>query len=243
MEKDPVKLGQKEYSHAVPGNIWNEKSMTSPRTFDMNRPWYFFARRLVEGTGLKGGRALDVGCGTGEFTTQLIELGFEVKGIDGESGQVTQVRQMGIEAQVFDLESSLPFKDNSFDLVTCLEVIEHIVSAERLLREIARILIPNGYLVLSTPNFSCWQNRLRYLRGKPPVNEGIHLRFFTPSTLEEAINTSSFEIMARSSFGPITGLNFLLRKLGKQTKHMIVPRKAEGLFAECLVLLARKKEE
>lgn len=242
MEKKSGKAPQyRHYFSVLSENVWNEKSRISPRNFNKNRPWYFFARRLVERTGLKSGKVLDVGCGTGEFIEQLKEVGFDVQGLDGEPGQVEYLTRLGIDVQLADLERTLPLKDASFDIVTCLEVIEHISRAEQLLKEISRILIPNGYLVLSTPNFCCWQNRLRYLRGKPPVNEGIHLRFFTPSTLEETIKTSGFEIMDRSSFGPVTGVNFLLRKLGKRTKHVIVHRKAEGLFAECLILLGRKK--
>jgi 2-polyprenyl-6-hydroxyphenyl methylase/3-demethylubiquinone-9 3-methyltransferase len=189
---------------------------------------------------MSSGRALDVGCGLGEFMAQLREVGFDVNGIDGEAEQVRQVRQAGFEARVINFENPLPVVDASFDLITCLEVIEHVALAENFLKEMSRVLTVNGYIVLSTPNFSCWQNRIRYLFGIGPVNEGIHLRFFTQRRLEEAMMKAGLKIVGRASFGPFTGLNLLLRKFGRQPKNWIVPRSIEGMFAEHLVYLGKK---
>ena len=223
-----------------PRTLWNEKNKTNPRVIDWNRPWYYYAKKLIQATGMSSGRALDVGCGLGEFMAQLKEMGFDVNGIDGGPEQVRQVRQAGFEASVTNFENPLPAVDASFDLITCLEVIEHVALAESLLKEMSRILTVDGYIVLSTPNFSCWQNRIRYLFGSGPVNEGIHLRFFTQKRLKEAMMQAGLEIVGRASFGPFTGVNFLLRKFGRRPKKWIVSRNIEGLFAEHFVYLGKK---
>ena len=79
--------------------------------------------------------------------------------------------------QIKDLnENRLPFPDDHFDLVTNLEVIEHLCSADNLLAEIHRILKPGGSLVLSTPNLASWVNRILLLFGYFPKGMSISIR-------------------------------------------------------------------
>ncbi|MBA4374498.1 MAG: hypothetical protein C0402_16735 [Thermodesulfovibrio sp.] len=241
MRKNSSDTRKASGSPSVPENVWNNRSSTFSRDMDPSRPWYSYALQLIEDHRLHSGRALDVGCGLGEFMDMLKNKGFNVTGVDGDPRHIDGVRQSGFDAFIADLESPLPFNDSSFDLAACLEVIEHIALAEGLLKEIARILAPGGHVVLSTPNFSCWQNRIRYLVGRGPVEEGIHLRFFTPRSLQQALRAAGFEAAGRASFGPLTGVNFLRRRFGLRPKSWAVPEWLEGLFAEHLLLIARKQ--
>ena len=227
-------------SGTAPRNVWNEQRELCPRTLDYDRPWYVYARQLIVKVGLNSGQAIDIGCGLGEFMCQLREMGLEVTGLDGNPHQIRQSQQDGLKAQIADFEDNLPFGDATFDLVTCLEVIEHIARAENLLKEMARILAPGGYIVLSTPNFGCWQNRIRYLLGAGPVNEGVHLRFFTRKRLEQLITACGLEITDRASFGPITGVNFLCRRFKMKTRNWLVPTQFEGILAAHLLYAAKK---
>ena len=74
---------------------------------------------------------------------------------------------MALQGQKVDVanlnEDRLPYFDNSFDLVTCTEVIEHLENYRRLVRETARVLRPGGAVVFSTPNVLNLQSRLRFL--------------------------------------------------------------------------------
>lgn len=77
-------------------------------------------------------------------------------------------------ALLSDLESNpLPFKDDTFDSVTCLEVIEHLASPDNLIFEIARVLKSNGRMILSTPNLASWSNRAALLLGYFPISMSI----------------------------------------------------------------------
>ncbi len=113
-----------------------------------------------------GHAILDVGCGAGYFLTMIRdryrEEGQEptVVGIDISAHQVSYMAErMGREGVPRVIAATgngefLPFADESFDLVTCSEVIEHIRNPKRALEEMRRVLKPMGMLLLSTPSMS-----------------------------------------------------------------------------------------
>jgi 2-polyprenyl-3-methyl-5-hydroxy-6-metoxy-1,4-benzoquinol methylase len=106
------------------------------------------------------GSVLDIGCGLGEFMDMLENKGYKVCGVDMEKNCEKCAAAVNIEV------SPLPFEDNMFDIVTSLEVIEHLCDAELYLSEIARVLKPGGILIMTTPNYRSWFFRLLYLIGR-----------------------------------------------------------------------------
>ena len=99
--------------------------------------------------GWEGMALLDIGVGDG-YTIRLVKPEGRVTGIDFDTAEVAAARARGIEAR----EGSayhLPFGDETFELVTSFEVIEHLESPTTALKEMERILRKGGYLVLSTP--------------------------------------------------------------------------------------------
>lgn len=100
---------------------------------------------------------LDVGCGhhvlplwRAEQEMSLIARCRKVVGIDGSLESLKKHRSIGI--RVLGTISHLPFRDDSFDLVTANMVVEHLDAPETQFREIARILKPGGLFILHTPN-------------------------------------------------------------------------------------------
>ncbi len=227
-------------------NVWNQRLIQtgSVRGADPLRPWYQYARELLSRrVFLKDGEltALDVGCGVGEFMLMLKERGFAVKGIDGSQEQMDIIYSMGFEGKVADLEGGLPYSTESFGLVTCLELIEHIARGEDLIKEIHRVLRPGGYLLPSTPNFSFLNNRLHYLFGAPPCNEGVHLRFFMKRGLESLLNRTAFRIVERNSYGVIPLLSTVTMRLFRGGPVLWrVPAVLEGLLAYDFIYLVQK---
>jgi 2-polyprenyl-3-methyl-5-hydroxy-6-metoxy-1,4-benzoquinol methylase len=229
-----------ESASANVNNVWNDRSLSRHRIANPARPWYFFARRLLESCKCRGNRALDVGCGVGEFLEVLRCMGFCSTGLDGNQKQIDSVRARGYDAKLANLEMPLPVEDASFDLAVCLEVIEHVSRAEFLLAEINRALAPGGALVLSTPNIAFWRYRLRCVMGAPPVGEGTHVRFFVPHSLSAAIENAGFAVVRRGSYGTMTGINYVLNKAGRPSRFWRVPQWLESLCAVNLVVVARK---
>lgn len=181
------------------------------REFDPHRLRYEFAVALLP-PAAPGAALLDVGGGAGEFCVRARALGYRTKLVDGNASSVAAERGRGGEAVVLDLTRGLAgLPDATFDAVVCLEVIEHIVTAELLLAEMARVLRPGGVLVLSTPNFGFLKDRLAYLAGENAKEEGYHFRFFTRRKLEAMAAAVGLEVEARSSIGSAMGVNFVLR--------------------------------
>ncbi|MFZ4793898.1 MAG: class I SAM-dependent methyltransferase [Blastocatellia bacterium] len=125
--------------------------------------WWFVGRRAIVFTQIDrllpiGGKAeiLDIGCGTGATMDALKSYG-RVQGIDLSMLPLSFSRQRGHERVLCASATSLPFPDRHFDLVTALDVIEHLEDDIGGVREIFRILKPGARAVFFVPAFqSLW---------------------------------------------------------------------------------------
>jgi SAM-dependent methyltransferase len=131
-------------------------------------------------------RALDLGCGNGRLSA-LIEAA-EVTAADVSAAALRRARERLPEARLEELEpdAPLPFSDGSFDLVVCIEVLEHVRDVQLFLSEIRRVLEPGGTLALTTPG-----NR-PFMRVPDPLSP--HLRFFTRRSLRHLLDELGFEV-------------------------------------------------
>lgn len=102
-------------------------------------------------------RALDVGCADGALVNALIENGIDAYGVD-ISLYAIQKSPIKERLKSADIEhASLPFPAKYFDLVTAIEVFEHLEKPENAISEIARVLKPNGFFFMTTPS-PCVEN-------------------------------------------------------------------------------------
>lgn len=143
---------------------------------------------------LDGMSALDVGCGAGLVCEPLARLGAEVTGVDASAENVG-VASAHAEAAGLDIRymtGELASLDiGRFDLVTSLEVVEHVADKQAFLRDLAAKLKPEGLLVLSTPNRTA-ASRLLLVEGAERIGyvpRGTHdwHDFVTPDELSELL--------------------------------------------------------
>jgi ubiquinone/menaquinone biosynthesis C-methylase UbiE len=100
--------------------------------------------------GLPRGIALDAACGTGRHVAYLASLGHEVIGIDSSPEMLARAREKVPQARFHEGDfHDLPLDDDSLDIVVCAFALTHVVELEGVLRELVRVLRPNGHLVLS----------------------------------------------------------------------------------------------
>jgi SAM-dependent methyltransferase len=145
-----------------------------------------------------------------------VELGFGgqryLHALGAVSDRLTVVdivdRTAGFKAPTFafvkhNLNEDFPFHTSSFDAVVALMVIEHLFDPFHSLREIARILAPEGWLYLNVPLVTSLKNRLRLLFGQMPLTsrsswydlrewDGGHLHYFTVQLLRRLLNENGF---------------------------------------------------
>lgn len=102
---------------------------------------------------IKPKRVLDIGCAKGYLVYILQELGINAYGVDISSYAISRAPEpIRGKLSVLDIEEDkFPFPDNHFDLVTVLEVVEHLNSFEHFIKETNRILHKNGYVLITTP--------------------------------------------------------------------------------------------
>ncbi len=119
-------------------------------------------------TPLTGKTALDVGCGAGLLTEPLARLGAKVSGVDASPELIAVARQHAA-AQGLEIDyraDEVEALNGRFDLVTCMEVIEHVAEPAAFVKSLAARLAADGLLVMSTPNATGWSKLMMITLGE-----------------------------------------------------------------------------
>ena len=164
--------------------------------------WHVGRRRIISGfvqqiceqiTGHRP-RILDVGCGTGANLMLLSEFG-EAEGVDISPDALAFCRERGLDRVRLGAAESLPFAAGEFDLVTALDVVEHLDDDLAGLREMHRVLRPGGRILLFVPTFM-------FLWG---VQDDVshHRRRYRMPELARVVEQAGFEV-ERTTYANIT---------------------------------------
>ncbi len=239
----------------VDGKPYDKKGIIRLFQASKKNPWdrakrFPFALKYIEDY-VKKGMILDVGCYGGYFSAMIHERfpRLDFIGVDSSTENIRiahtlypQWEKHFKSATIYDL----PFPDNSFDCITCLEVIEHLDRPIDAVREMNRVLKKNRYLICSTPNAAStnhiwesiklgYKNNLRALRNKDSiiganiyydnVNWNRHIIEFLAVSLSTIFQLNGYELI-QHRFIPY---NFLER---------LIP----GIAREQIMLLQKKRE-
>jgi SAM-dependent methyltransferase len=162
--------------------------------------WWYRGRRLIVDAQLArlplrpDARILDAGCGSGRMLQELARYG-RVSGIelDPQAAEVARSRGHG-EVQVGRLEE-LPWDADSFDLITCLDVIEHTPDDRRTLTELRRVCAPGGFLLMTVPAYQA----LWSLHDEA----NHHFRRYGRRSLRQAVAEAGWELCQLTSFNSL----------------------------------------
>jgi SAM-dependent methyltransferase len=158
-------------------------------TTDERHWWYRGRRRILRATlddlELSSScRILDAGCGSGRTLDELADYG-DACGVDVSPEAVDATRARGHAAHLGSV-TDLPFADATFDLVTCLDVVEHTPDDRRTLTELRRVTRPGGTLLLTVPAHP--------MLWSAHDEANLHYRRYTRSSLIDAAVDADWEI-------------------------------------------------
>jgi len=223
---DPVELAKfGELAH----RWWDPNSEFKP-LHDINP---LRLKWIDDATHLRNKKVLDVGCGGGLLSEGMAAMGAMVTGIDLgdkalgvarlhllESGQKVDYRKIAVEAMAEEMPGR-------FDVVTCLEMLEHVPDPASVIRACAKLVRPDGQVFFSTLNRNPKSYLFavvgaEYILGMLPKGTHDYARFIRPSELsrwaksaglepEELIGMSYNPLSKQYRLGKDTGVNYLMR--------------------------------
>lgn len=152
-------------------------------------------------TPLEGRTALDVGCGAGLLAEPLTRLGAKLTGLDASAELIAVAREhaaavgLDIDYRAGELEGL----EGQFDLITCMEVVEHVADPAAFVKALAGRLAPDGLLVMSTPNATGWSKLLMITLGEGlgRIPKGTHDfgKFIAPERLKQLLNDAGLKCL------------------------------------------------
>jgi 2-polyprenyl-6-hydroxyphenyl methylase/3-demethylubiquinone-9 3-methyltransferase len=184
---------------------------------------------------LNHARVLDVGCGGGILTEALAKSGAVVSGIDmaPKPLEVAKLHRFESELDIEYLKSTVEDyadqHEGEFDVVTCLEMLEHVPSPDSVIEACKRLLKPGGHLFLSTINrnpkaYGLMVLGAEYLLNMLPRGTHDYQKFIKPSELASSLRQHQFELLditgmtynpitKRYSLGSDTDVNYLIHAI------------------------------
>lgn len=157
------------------------------------------------------GKWLDVGCGAGRDLDMAVENGFEGYGVELSEVKKEFYKNKKFSVHIGSFEEA-PFAENSFDVITMWDVLEHVEDTNRVLDKVFSLLKPDGIFVAKVPNHAALNRRVngRWWDMYHP----LHLYYFTRRTLGLLLEKRGFQVVHAYSINPY-GLGCLLKDFAK----------------------------
>lgn len=181
---------------------WDDYLLKKFEAIETIHWWWEGRRALVKQlmVGKRYGKILDVGCGTGETLTFLGKLfpKSDLYAIDTSDVAIKYAKNRGHKNIFKASATKLPFKNNTFDAVLFLDVLEHIENDQKAIAEAKRVLKKNGVIVITAP-------ALPFIWSGYDVNQG-HQRRYTRRRLRMLANNAKMKVTFLSYFNFILSL-------------------------------------
>ena len=164
------------------------------------------------------GKLIDIGCGRMPYRKELEPLVSSYTGVDHP--KVSKLYKSDIKPEILADAKKLPFRNSYFDIALLIQVLEHVDSPEQVIKEAARVLKPNGVLILSVPFFY-------------PLHDMPHdFGRYTETALKTFIENSSLKIVKIKTQGGFFEfwLQMLSTFLVKRINDMILDNKTRSFL-------------
>ena len=197
------KISTKEMEKYYPEDYicYQEAIEDDPKLFSrLNRKGALRKRcRIVTNRIEKPGKILDIGCATGIFLEGMKKRGWMVKGVEPNQGAAQYAKKrFGLDVFCGYLPDA-NLQNETYDVVTIWDVLEHVPDTHQLMNEIYRVLKPGGIVIATLPNGKAWE---RFIFDTYWVGWEIprHYRTHTPATITAFLKEKSFDEIEIFSF-------------------------------------------
>ncbi|NLS45238.1 MAG: class I SAM-dependent methyltransferase [Firmicutes bacterium] len=156
-----------------------------------------------------GAKILDIGCGTGNFSIKLAELGYQVTGIDiskrmlEQAKRKAQAKSLDIQFHAMDVHN-LEFPDNHFDGAVSMAAFEFIAKPDEAFIEMMRVLKPGGQILIGTINSESSWGQFYMDRGSQKDSIFRHSKFMNPNELKDLDRKNLMSFRECLFFSPLT---------------------------------------
>ena len=208
---DPVEIDKFQ---SIASRWWDRESEFKP-LHDINPLRVSYIER--QAGGLKGKSILDIGCGGGILCEAMAEKGAEVTGIDMAEQSLKVARmhlhesQLEVDYQLSTIEALAEKKTEKYDIITCLEMLEHVPDPDSIIASAITLLNPEGQLFLSTINrnpksFAMAILGAEYILRLIPRGTHEYRKFIKPSEMASSLRACQMQVrdISGMSYNPLT---------------------------------------
>lgn len=171
----------------------------------------WISRKILKEFGEKKVKILDVGCGAGFLVNEFSQRGYPVTGVDNSQDSLRVAKNYDSSQSAHYLEADalkLPFPDKSFDVITCMDFLEHVTGPERYIEEMARVLRPGGVFFFHTFNRNVFSwfliiKCVEWLVKNTPKNMHVIELFIKPKELENFCRQAKMDPVEMTGIKPL----------------------------------------
>lgn len=193
------------------------------RPIDWEYKWYVKHLKNIRHFIKPDKNILDMGCGQGMLVLALQELGYNIEGIDifkDDYDISTATKEMWERYNLKIREHDLYSPDKQYDAIISIAVIEHQQNPFKFIQAVYNWLKPGGVAYIATPNIAHFKNRIRFLLGRPPINNLKefkknfcgHWREYTHKELKYLAEENGFEVLWANKNTLSKGNRILIKK-------------------------------
>jgi 2-polyprenyl-3-methyl-5-hydroxy-6-metoxy-1,4-benzoquinol methylase len=176
----------------------------------------------------QGSRVLDLGAGTGAWAARLTALGHAVTCVERDVDRFVLDSVACIDADLnADFAAAV---EGTFDVITAIEVIEHLENPRHFLRQARTLLKDDGIFLITTPNIECVPGRLRFLRSgqfrmfdrDPMLNDSTHITPIQTFMFEKMLIDTGYDLLLRETTTSTLRINNPVAKIVSRVVQPLV---------------------
>jgi ubiquinone/menaquinone biosynthesis C-methylase UbiE len=194
LQPSPTNLGiyyeSEDYiSHTDSKKNFIEKLYHAVRTYSLQQKFKLIAAQTTKRAD-SAGTILDIGCGTGDFLKTMETNGWDITGFEPNSKAAQIAKSKGL-----NLMNDLSYvPDNYFDVITMWHVLEHVADLENQIKELHRLIKPNGLIIIAVPNFKSF-DATYYKSNWAAFDVPRHLWHFSADSIKHLFGRVGIELL------------------------------------------------